>query len=167
MKPLSSNPFFQCRFVKPPMSPYLLARDLPSLRQLVQRREWHAQVLRRFFDRHHFWMVFCHVLPRCFYVFGGEFIEVLPLQRKSVIEPGGFVSYSAERMSAPPFYEINISEKGRRCQRLCEIDNYSRLVGIYINAQRLDRLHGISNQRSAISNPQFATCISQPAIRNS
>ena len=34
-------------------------------------------------------------------MFGGEFIEVLPLQPRSVIEPGVFVSFSAERMSAP------------------------------------------------------------------
>src|SRR4030067_3091932 len=34
-------------------------------------------------------------------VFGGEFIEVLPHQPRSVIEPGVFVSFSAERMSAP------------------------------------------------------------------
>ena len=50
---------------EPPMPPHFLARDFPGLRQLVQRRERHAQVLRRFCDRHHFRSIVCHVLPRC------------------------------------------------------------------------------------------------------
>src|SRR4030067_2610739 len=47
------------------MAPSLLARYFPGLRQLIQRRERHAQVLRRLLDRHHFRMSVCHVLPRC------------------------------------------------------------------------------------------------------